>query len=95
MKSLVKAIKNAWITCYKEMFDNVVTHIADDRQLRDHLHDPEPDADVLRPLGHGPPCLADELLGVQSDLHPVVEESKQGRQGEGRHEDGDETELEH
>ena len=31
------------------MFDNVVTHIADDRQLRDHLHDPEPDADVLCP----------------------------------------------
>ena len=47
------------------------------------------------PLGHGPPRLADELLSVQSDLHPVVEEGEQGGQGEGRHEDCDETELEH
>ena len=47
------------------------------------------------PLGHRPPRLTDELLGVQSDLHPVVEEGEQGSQGEGGHEDGDETELEH
>ena len=47
------------------------------------------------PLGHRPPRLTDELLGVQSDLHPVVEEGEQGSQGEGRHEDRDETELEH
>ena len=46
------------------------------------------------PLRHGPPSLADELLGVQPDLHPVVEEGEQGGQGEGRHEDCDETELE-
>ena len=73
----------------------IVTDIADNRQLGDHLHDGEPDPDVLGPLGHGPPGLTDELLGVQSDLHPVVEEGEQGSQGEGRHEDGDETELEH
>ena len=47
------------------------------------------------PLSHGPPRLADELLSVQPDLHPVVEEGEQGGQGEGRHEDRDETELEH
>ena len=54
------------------MFDNVVTHIADDRQLRDHLHDPEPDADVLRPPRHRPPRLAHELLRVQPNLDPVI-----------------------
>ena len=71
-----------------------VPHIADNSQLSDHLHNPEPDPDVLRPLRHGPPGLADELLGVQPDLHPVVEEGEQGGQGEGRHEDCDETKLE-
>ena len=71
------------------------SYITDDSKVGDQLHDPEPDADVLRPLGHGPACLADELLGVQSDLHPVVEEGKQGRQGEGRHEDCDEAKLQH
>ena len=72
----------------------ILSYIADDGQLGDHLHDLEPDPDILGPLGHGPPRLADELLGVQPDLHPVVEEGEQGGQGEGRHEDCDETELE-
>ena len=73
----------------------ILSYIADDGQLGDHLHDLEPDPDILGPLGHGPPRLADELLSVQPDLHPVVEEGEQGGQGEGRHEDCDETELEH
>ena len=46
------------------------------------------------PLSHGPPRLADELLSVQPDLHPVVEEGEQGGQGEGRHEYGNKTKLE-
>ena len=95
MKLLVKAMRKA---CREKEDDLVVIetvpHIADNSQLSDHLHNPEPDPDVLRPLRHGPPGLADELLGVQPDLHPVVEEGEQGGQGEGSHEDCNEAELE-
>ena len=73
---------------------DTLPYITDNSQLSDHLHNPEPDPDILRPLRHGPPGLADELLGVQPDLHPVVEEGEQGGQGEGSHEDCDEAELE-
>ena len=101
MKLLVKAMRKAWYQQRKRITDDdcevkeILSYIADDGQLGDHLHDLEPDPDILGPLGHGPPRLADELLGVQPDLHPVVEEGEQGGQGEGRHEDCDETELEH
>ena len=97
MKSLVKAMRKAWehVVFYYEIFSKeCFTDIADNSQLSDHLHDGEPDPDVLRSLRHGPSGLADELLGVQPDLHPVVDEGEQGRQGEGRHEDCDETKLE-
>ena len=40
------------------------------------------------------PGLADKLLSIKSDLDPVVEESKEGGEGEGGNEDGDEPELE-
>ena len=68
-------------------------YICDDGEVRDHVEDLEPDADVLGSLGHGPPRLANELLRVQPDLDPVVEQREEGGQGEGRHEDGDEAEL--
>ena len=101
MKLLVKAMRKAWYQQRKRITDDdcevkeILSYIADDGQLGDHLHDLEPDPDILGPLSHGPPRLADELLSVQPDLHPVVEEGEQGGQGEGRHEDCDETELEH
>ena len=40
------------------------------------------------------PGLADKLLSIKSDLDPVVEEGKEGGEGEGGDEDGDEPELE-
>ena len=46
------------------------------------------------PFSDSSPCLTDKLLGVQPDLHPVVEEGEQWSQREGRHEDGDEAKLE-
>ena len=48
---------------------------------------------ALSPLCHSTSRLTDKLLGVKSDLDPVVEEGEEGSEGEGRHEDGDETEL--
>ena len=48
------------------------THICDDGELCQHVEDSEPDADVLRPLRHCPPRLANKLLRVQPDLDPVV-----------------------
>ena len=55
----------------------------------------EPDADVLRAFGERPARLGHQLLRVEPDLDPVVDEREEGRQREGGHEDGDETELEH
>ena len=40
------------------------------------------------------PGVPDKLLSIQSDLDPVVEEGKEGGEGEGGDEDGDEAELE-
>ena len=40
------------------------------------------------------PGLTDKLLSIKSDLDPVVEEGKEGGEGEGGDEDGDEPELE-
>ena len=97
MKSLVKAMRKAWehVVFYYEIFSkDGFTDIADNSQLSDHLHDGEPDPDVLRSLRHGPSGLADELLGVQPDLHPVVEEGEERGEGEGRHEYGNKTKLE-
>ena len=48
----------------------------------------------ISPFSDSSPCLTDKLLGVQPDLHPVVEQRKQRSQREGRHEDGDEAKLE-
>ena len=48
------------------------THIGDDGELREHVEDGEPDADVLRPLRHRAPRLAHELLRVQPYLDPVI-----------------------
>jgi len=70
-------------------------HVGDDGQVRQGFQDVEPDADVLGALGHRPAVLARELVRVQADLHPVVEEGEERRQGERRHEDGDEPKLEH
>ena len=68
-------------------------YISDDGEVGDHVEDLEPDADVLGSLGHGAPRLADELLGVESNLDPVVEQREEGGQREGRNENGDEAEL--
>lgn len=58
------------------------------------MQDLKPDADILCALRHDAPRLTDELLRVQSDLHPVVEERKERRQRERSDKDGDEAELE-
>ena len=61
--------------------------------MSQHVQDGEPDADVLRPLGDRPPRLTDELLRVQPDLHPVVQEREKWRQRKGGDKNGDESEL--
>ena len=40
------------------------------------------------------PGVPNKLLSIKSDLDPVVEESKEGSEGEGGDKDGDEAELE-
>jgi len=44
-------------------------------------------------VGHGSAHLAHQLPGVQTDLDPIVEQSEEGRKGEGGDEDRDEAEL--
>ena len=71
------------------------TYVGDDCKLGQHVQDGEPDPDVLRPLRDGPPGFADEFLSVEPNLDPVVEQGEERGQRERRHEDRDETELEH
>lgn len=49
--------------------------------------------DVFSPHGDGPAQLGHKLLGVQSDLDDVVEESEERSERERGHEQRDETEL--
>ena len=55
----------------------------------------EPDADVLRSFGERPASFGHQLLSVEADLDPVVDEREEWRDREGNHENGDEAELEH
>lgn len=43
---------------------------------------------------HGSPPLSDELVGVETNLDDVIEQSQQGSQRERRYEDGGEAKLE-
>lgn len=61
----------------------------------DELQDGEPDAYVLSPLHHRTAILGHKLLSIQSNLNPVVHESKERSERTRCHEDGDETKLNH
>lgn len=61
----------------------------------DELHDGKPNADVLSSLHYRAAILSHKLLRIQSDLHPVVDESKEWRERACRHKDGDEAKLYH
>ena len=69
--------------------------VGDDRELGQHVQDLEPNADIFCPFGHGSARFANELLGVQANFDPVIEQGEERRQRESRHEDGDEAELQH
>lgn len=51
--------------------------------------------DVVCLFGNEPSFQADHLDGIQTDLEDVVYESQQRCQGERRHEEGGEAELDH
>ena len=72
---------------------NGATYVADDGELNDGVEDAEPDSDVLAAFGDRPASLADELVSVQTDLQPVVEQREQRRQRKRRHEHRYEAEL--
>lgn len=60
------------------------------------LKQEQPDPSALCTLSHWPPVVVHELVGVQSDLHLVAEQSKpQGRPRAGCHRDGAELKLQH
>lgn len=69
------------------------THVTDDSQVGDDLQDIKPDANALGPLGHRTTVLADKLLCIKADLHPVVEQGEKGRQRTSCHKYGDESKL--
>lgn len=74
---------------------DIQSYIGDDGDVCDELHNGKPDANVLSSLNHRAPILSHKLLSVQSDFHPVVDESKERRQRARRHKDGDEAKLDH
>lgn len=57
------------------------------------VKDGEPDANVLGSFWHRSSGLTNELLGIESDLHPVVEEGEERGKWKGGNEDGDEPKL--
>ena len=71
------------------------THVADDGELGEAVEDREPHPDVPGALRHRPARLAHQLLRVDPDLDPVVEQREQGSERERCHEDRDEAELQH
>jgi len=50
------------------------TYIADDRKLSERVKYFEPYSDVLTSLSDRPTRLTGELVGVEADLNPVVEQ---------------------
>lgn len=71
------------------------THIGNHRQDGHRVEDFLPRSDVSGLGCHRPSELGGELPGVNADLHDVVEQSKKRSQGEGGHEQSDETKLNH
>ena len=74
---------------------DVATYIADDSQLSECVENCEPDSDILTSFGDRPARFTGELVSVQADLKPVVEQCKQRRKRKRSHEDCYETELQH
>ena len=72
---------------------DVLTHVTDDSELCQRVQNDKPDADVLTAFSHGTPRLAHELVRVQPDLYPVVQQREERGQREGGHEYSDEAKL--
>lgn len=95
----MKDIKKAWKK-KKNSFsgeggriDLHILYIADDRQVGEEFQDFHPNSNVFCLSPNGPPGTADELLGVQTNFHDIVEQRKKWGERECCHEDGDESEL--
>lgn len=71
------------------------THITEDGYVGDELQDGEPDANALSSLHHRAAIFTHKLLSIQTNLHPVINESEERSERTRRHEDGDETKLDY
>jgi len=70
-----------------------LAYIANDCQLGEAFQYTEPYADVLTSFGNWSSGLTDELVGVETYLHPVVEQREEWSQREGGDKDRNEPEL--
>ena len=52
------------------------SYVANDGQLSERLKNLEPHTDVLAAVRHGSARLAHELVCVQANLNPVIEQGK-------------------
>ena len=73
----------------------IITHVEHDGEVGDTLEDAVPGSDILHPLRQRSPHLRHVLVGVQTDLHHVIDESTERRQRESSHEQCDESVLNH
>lgn len=71
------------------------TNIGEDGEVSDALQDAKPDANVLDPLCPGTPALTQVLVGINADLHNVVEQRKDWSKRESCHKDSDKPVLDH
>ena len=73
--------------------DGYQERIGDNSELRDDSEEVEPGTNVLGTLGNRTTKDGGELVSIESDLHPVVEESKERSEREGHNKDGGESIL--
>jgi hypothetical protein len=73
---------------------SIVTHIADDSEVCQHVQDLEPDANILCSFSHNASGVTHKLLCIQPNLDPVVEQCKQWSQWEGSYKNGYKAKLE-
>ena len=72
-----------------------ITHVEHDGEVGDALEDAVPGSDVLHPLRQRSPHLGHVFVGVQTDLHDVIDEGAERRKWERSHEECDEPVLNH
>lgn len=88
---------SSYLVCRRSIIalQRLESYVGEHGRVRDELQDGKPDADVLSSLHHRAAIFSDELLSIQTNLHPIVDESEERSERTRCHKDGDESKLKH